>query len=142
MGRGARTSFSRKQKINAKSLTEAGLIGLDDMLPQILWKRYFLECQGFKVEENIVFQDNKSPLVLEKNRRTSSSKRSKQIKKRYFFIKNKIAQKEVEVKYCPTEQMWSDIMTKSWQEKQFQYMRAMIMNCPILWGYRRIRYQP
>ena len=37
MGCGAITSFSRKQKINASSSTEAELIGLDDASPQILW---------------------------------------------------------------------------------------------------------
>ena len=43
MGSGAITSFSRKQKINGKSLTDTELIGADDTLPQILWTRYFSE---------------------------------------------------------------------------------------------------
>ena len=33
------TSFWRKQKINAKSSTEAELIGVDDAIPQVLWTR-------------------------------------------------------------------------------------------------------
>ena len=45
---GAITSFSKKQKINAKSSTNAELISLDDALPQILWTRYFIECQEYK----------------------------------------------------------------------------------------------
>ena len=35
------TSFSCKQKLNAKSSTETELIGVDDVMPQILWMRYF-----------------------------------------------------------------------------------------------------
>ena len=42
MALGAITSFSKKQKINGKSLMEAKLIGVDDALPQILWTRYFI----------------------------------------------------------------------------------------------------
>ena len=33
---GAVTSFSRKQKLNAKISTEAGWIGVDEALPQII----------------------------------------------------------------------------------------------------------
>ena len=36
LGFGAVTSFSCKQKLNAKSSTEAELIGVDDACPQIL----------------------------------------------------------------------------------------------------------
>ena len=82
MGAGAVTSFSRKQKLNAKSSTKAELIGVDDALPQILWTSYFMECQGYKVSENIIFQDNKSTLILEKNGKASSSKRTKHIRVR------------------------------------------------------------
>ena len=39
MGADAVTSFSKKQKLNAKSPIEAELIGVDDELPQILWTR-------------------------------------------------------------------------------------------------------
>ena len=34
-------STSKKQELNTKKLTEAGLIGADDVMPQILWTRYF-----------------------------------------------------------------------------------------------------
>ena len=68
-------SFSQKQKINSISLTESELIGVDGALPQILWTRYFMERQGYKVEDNILFQDNKSAILLEKNGKTYSTKK-------------------------------------------------------------------
>ena len=55
----------------------------------------------------------------------------KHIKARYFFTKGKIAPKEIEVKHCPREQMWSGIMTKPPQGHQFGKMRAMMMNYPM-----------
>ena len=39
LGGGTVSSFSRKQKLNGKSSTEAELIGMDDALPQI-YKTY------------------------------------------------------------------------------------------------------
>ena len=57
-----------------------------------------------------------------------------------FFIKDKVAQKEIEVRYCPMEIMWSDVMTKSQQGRLFREMRAIIMNRPIDYDESIIRY--
>ena len=65
LGFGAVTIFFQKQKINAKSSTEAELIRVDDVLPQILWTRYFIEIQGHHIIQNIVFQDSKSAIITE-----------------------------------------------------------------------------
>ena len=70
LGSGAIISFSQKQKINGKSLTESELIEVDDTLPKILWTRYCMESQGYKVEDNILFQDNKSAILLEEYGKT------------------------------------------------------------------------
>ena len=42
-GQGLIISTSKKQELNTKKLTEAELIGADDVMPQILWTRYFWE---------------------------------------------------------------------------------------------------
>ena len=97
---------------------------------QILWTRYLLENQGYIITENILYQDNKSSIILKKNGKTTSSKRTKHMNVRYFFIKDKVEQEEITLKYCPTEQMWSDTFTKPLQGQQFRTMRAMVMNCP------------
>ena len=41
-------------------------MGVDDLMPQILWMQYFLEAQGMKVSDNVVYQDNQSAMNLEK----------------------------------------------------------------------------
>ena len=42
-GQGLIISTSKNKKLNTKKLTEAELIGADDVMPQILWTRYFWE---------------------------------------------------------------------------------------------------
>jgi hypothetical protein len=64
----------KKQKIKKRSSAEAELAGVDDVAPQMLWTRYFMEEQGLKVEELILNQDNLSTMLLEKNGKESSSK--------------------------------------------------------------------
>ena len=63
LGKEAPISFSRKQKLNVRSSCEGELVGVDDTLPLILWARYFIEAQGYSVEQNILFQDNKSTIL-------------------------------------------------------------------------------
>ena len=52
-----------------KRSTEAELVGVDDLMPQILRMRYFLETQGMNISDNVVYQDNQSAMKLEKNGR-------------------------------------------------------------------------
>ena len=76
MGQGALYSAPKKQKVNTKSSTEADLVGVNDLISQILRMRYFLEAQGMKVHDNSVYQDNQNVMKLEKNGRLSSGKRT------------------------------------------------------------------
>ena len=50
MAKGAVCSSSMRQKLNTKSLTEAELVAADDVLPRILWTKYFLDEQGYDVK--------------------------------------------------------------------------------------------
>jgi hypothetical protein len=131
LGRGAPMSFSRKQKLNVHSSCEGELAGIDDALPLILflWARYFIEAQGYTVEESILFQDNKLTILLANNGRWSSSKRTKHIKLRYFYIKDKVDSGEVSIEHRPTNEMWSDMLTKPKQGKGMKSDRAVLMGC-------------
>ena len=113
-----------------KSSTETELISFADKLTDIVWLRYFIECQGYDLDEYIVFQDNMSALSLEKNGRVSSSKRTKHIKAKYFLIKDYYDAGEIDVRFCPTEEMWADVLTKPLQGQKFKDMRAFLQNCP------------
>jgi hypothetical protein len=88
-----------------KSLTEAEIMGVDNSLGYILWARYFMEEQGYDMELSLLYQDNMSALLLEMNGKASSSKRTKHIKVKYFFIKEKVDSGEIVIEHCPTEQM-------------------------------------
>jgi hypothetical protein len=66
LGRGAIYCTSTRQKINTKSSTEAKVVGVSDVLQQLLWTKYFLEAQGYGVSSSIVYQDNQRSILLEK----------------------------------------------------------------------------
>ena len=101
LGQGGVTSFSRKQQIQGKISTKCELIAVDEKLPQTLWTNYFIEAQGYSVEINLINQDNKSAILMETNGRFLSSKRTKHIKTRYFFVKDKVDQGDFDIQYFP-----------------------------------------
>jgi hypothetical protein len=100
-------------------------------MPQIVWARYFIETQGFKVEECILNQDNLSAMLLEKNGKQSSSKGTKHIRVHYFFIKDRVSVKDLSIHHCPTEEMLTDHFTKPLQGAPFRKFRANIQGIPI-----------
>ena len=74
LGKGIIYGTSTRQKLNTRSSTEAELVDVDDCMSQILWTRYFLDAQGYNINDCIVYQDNKSAILLEQNGQASSSK--------------------------------------------------------------------
>ena len=67
LGKGGIYSGSWKQRLVAHSSTESELIGVYDTLPQVLWTKQFLEEQGWRDSATIVYQDNTSSILLERN---------------------------------------------------------------------------
>eukprot|EP00804_Cyclotella_cryptica_P017574 CCRYP_006738-RC/>CCRYP_006738-RC protein AED:0.40 eAED:0.33 QI:0/-1/0/1/-1/1/1/0/582 len=131
MGKGAILSYSWKQKLNTKSSTETELVGVDDAISNILWSLYFLQEQGCGTTHAIIYQDNKSAILLESNGKMSSGKRTKHIKAKYFFVADKVADGDLEIKYVPTEKMWADMNTKPKQGLPFRIDRSQMMNCDV-----------
>ena len=128
MGRGSPISISSKQKINTRSSTEAELVGVNDVMYLILWVRHFLESQGYKVTDNIVYQDNESAMLLERNGKRSSGKNTRHIEIRYFFVTDNIKRNKLSVEYCPTDTMLGDYYTKPTQGRKYKWQREKIMN--------------
>jgi KUP system potassium uptake protein len=122
--------MSTRKKINTKSSTEAELVGVADAMSQIAWVRNFLIAQGFEITDNVIYQDNQSTILLARNGRRSSGKRTRHIDIRYFFVTDRIAQGDVRVEYCPTQQMVADIFTKPLQGSLFRRLRDLVLNVP------------
>jgi hypothetical protein len=128
LGKGCIMSTSIKQKLNTRSSTETEIVAVDDMMPQVLWTNYFLRAQGYGAEKTIIYQDNKSAILLETNGRASSSKRTKHIHIRFYFVKDRIDSGEVCLEHCPAADMIGDFFTKPLQGRLFIKFRDIIMN--------------
>ena len=128
LGKGTPVTLSKKQKLSSKSSTEAEVIGIDVALGHIIWTRNFWNEQEFEISDNIVYQDNEATTLLEKNGRASSTQRTKHMNIRYFLVKDRVANKEMSIEYCNTNDLTGDYFSNPVQGKKFYKFRKEIMN--------------
>jgi hypothetical protein len=86
MRRGFPLDKSTKHKLNTHSSTESEIVAVNDLIPQILWAHLFMKAQEFAESNNILYQDNKSVMLLETNGQALSSKRTRHIEIRYYYV--------------------------------------------------------
>jgi hypothetical protein len=141
LGEGAVSSYLRKFKLNTQSSTEMELVEADMYMPKILWSLYFKDSQGYDTEIIELYQDNKSAELLMNNGRFLSGKRTKQIKAKFFFIKDRIGDGEIRVIHQPTEEMWEDVLTNPLQGKAFREMQAKLMSCSVDYKAQEAAFQ-
>jgi hypothetical protein len=105
-------------------------VGVDDGMPLVVWTRNFLTTQGFKVKDNVVYQDNQSAILLEKNGKASSRCQTRHLDIRYFFLTDRVKRGDLQIEYCPIGDMVADFFTKPLQGSLFRKLRKIILNLP------------
>ena len=121
-------SSSNKQKLMGKSSTDAEIIGAHSTINTIKSLKALQDELTEGKGPVILFQDNLSAkYVMEHG--DSTSDKSKHMKVRYFYIKEKVDDKIVEIRYRQTEKIWAGMLTKPiTNKKTFALMRSVIMN--------------
>jgi hypothetical protein len=111
-----------------QSFTETELVTADDVTPQIIWTWQFLWSQGVKVTQSIVYKDNKSTKLLEKNGMGSSSRCTRHIKIIFFITKDHITAGDLELQDCPTDETVGDFLWNRCRDK------ISFISERLLWG--------
>ena len=99
----------------------------NDMTSIGMWTRDFMEAQGHGKLSLILHQDNMSTIRMLENGK-STSQRTRHINVSYFFMKERIDDKEVVVKYTKTSDMIADILTKPLQGTLFINLRKRLLS--------------
>ena len=126
-GEGAVASGSDKQKLNADSSTTAELAATHQHIPKMLFAPLFLSELGCDVDENEIFQDNKSAILLEKNGRKSAGKCTRALNMRHFSITDQSEKGNLKITCCHTDEMIADFFTKGLVGPKFEKFRREVM---------------
>jgi hypothetical protein len=132
LGAGVFLAKSSKQKIVTKSSTEAELVAITDCLGDLIFVRNLLLHQGYDVPALFLFQDNKSTITL--CQKGGAGHRTKHIKIRNFFVKERLDDGEVTIRWLRTELMIADALTKPLQGAPFAAF-ANLLNGEMVLDY-------
>lgn len=110
----------------ALSSTEAEYMALSEATQEAVWLKFFLREPGeMTTDESVkIYEDKQGSSALAKN--PEFHKRTKHIDIRYHFVRKKVEDGQVNLEYCPTQDMLADIMTKPIVAAQFNSLRTKL----------------
>ncbi|GKA44629.1 hypothetical protein Tco_0737353 [Tanacetum coccineum] len=111
---------SKRQKSAAISSTEAEYIDLSGCCAQVLWMRSQLTNYGLGFNKIPMYCDNKSAIALCCN--NVQHYRSKHIDIRFYFIKEQVENRVVELYFVNTEYQLADIFTKALGREKIEFL--------------------
>ena len=117
---------SSKQKLVTKSSAEAELVAMCDGATAALVVRAFMYQQGHQLQSSELLEDNKSAIDMVRAGKPTS-RRTKHINMRYYFVKQHVDSGEFVIVYCPTGDMLADLMTKPVVGSLFLHLRGQIV---------------
>ena len=128
MMRGGPVSWaSRKQNCVTLSTTESEYVALSEAAKEAAWLRSLLEQMGFPLESGLtIMEDNQGAIALAGG--VQVKQRTKHIGVRYHFIRGQIQAGDITLKYCPTEDMLADALTKPLGPLAFVRVRDNFMH--------------
>ena len=85
-----------------------------------IWLRRLLSDIQIK-QTDIIFEANKG--AIEQSRSPKFHNHTKYIDISYHFVPEQVKQNTISVKYCPSENMIADIMTKGLHKVTFEQLR-------------------
>lgn len=116
---------SKKQSTIALSTTEAEYRGAANAATQVVWLQGLISEFGIQYPlPTIIFCDNQGSIQISID--LFQRKRTKNIEIHMHYIHGMIHDRVISLQYCPTEQQVAYIFTKSFTEKKFSELRAML----------------
>ena len=125
VGEGAISWNSKRQPTIALSTTEAEYMATTQAAKEAIWLRQLLADVGFTQDmASPIASDNQGSIALAKNPKHHS--RTKHIDVQHHFIREKVEMEEIELRYCPTQEMVADVLTKALAKDRHETLtRAM-----------------
>jgi hypothetical protein len=124
-GAGAVSWSSKKQNIVSLSSTEAEYAAQTHAAKEAIWLRSFVSEINEKGEEPLTLHcDNQGAIALAKDNKFHA--RTKHIDQCYHFIREAVEDGKINVKYVPTDDNVSDILTKALPKPMFQRMVELL----------------
>jgi len=116
---------SRKQRTVARSSTEAEYKALADGTAEILWIRSLLAELWISTSSmTMLWCDNLGATFLSAN--PVFHARTKHVEVDYHFIRDRVAKREIQVRFISSKDQLADVLTKPLPPVSFAYFRSKL----------------
>ena len=123
---GAISWASKLQPTVALSSAEAEYMAACAAVQEAIHLRLLMRGLGFEQKgATVIFEDNQGCIALSDN--PVFHKRSKHIDIRYHFIRERVANKEITLKYVATEHQLADMLTKGLPKPRVNVLRSPVL---------------
>jgi len=121
---GAVSWKSRKQTCVALSTAESEYVALANTRQEVIWMRQLMEdLQSQQNDPTIVFENNQAAICIAQNPQHHA--KTKHIDIKYHFVWKKVLDHTIQLKYCPTNEMVADLLTKRLSHEKLVRLRDM-----------------
>ena len=121
---------SKKQTSVALSTAEAEYIALSSATQEAVWLRQLTSELRFKpTKPTVIYEDNQSAIALAQNAQFHG--RMKHINIRQHFVREKVSDRVIEIKYCRSDCMLADMLTKGLSGTVFETLRKLAGIVPV-----------
>jgi len=121
---------SKKQTLVALSTAEAEYVALSSATQEAVWLKQLLsELRIEQLKPTVLYEDNQSAIAMAQN--AGFHGRTKHIDIRHHFVREKVNDGTIELKYCRSDQMLADMLTKGLSSTVFETLREMAGIIPI-----------
>ena len=129
LGGGPVSWLSKKQATVALSTAEAEYVALSQAAQECIQLERLLNDLGLDAMPVVILEDNQGAIAIAKNPVDHS--RTKHIDIRYYYIRECVQNGQIQLHYCPTNDMKADILTKPLTRQKFEYLRSEIGLCTV-----------
>ena len=123
---GAAVSWrSKKQSCVSLSTAEAEYMALASAAQEAVWmQRLQNDLNEASVKSTLIYEDNQSTLCMAKNPQYHG--RAKYIDIKFYYIREQVEKKAIQLEYCESKNMVADMLTKALLSSQFVKLREML----------------
>jgi hypothetical protein len=120
-------AVSKRMKLTTLSSTESEYVALCEAARELVWLRSLLTELGWEqTEPSVIWQDNQSTLQMVDGHRNHQA--SKHINVKYHYTGEQVQLGNIELVYCPTEEMVADILTKPLGRESHVFFTGELLN--------------
>ena len=117
--------LSKKKASIVQSSTEAEYVAASIAAQEAIWLRELLgDLKFYQEQPTIIQEDNQGAIAMLKNPKFHG--RMKHIDIKCHFVRDKVENNEIMLKYCQTKDMVADTFTKALPKSQFERFRLML----------------